>query len=179
MKLRRVPRSLALAMALVAVAALAAVAETVYVIRTTAPMYKEKDELDPDSAEMLPHGEKLERLKKEGSWSKVRRLKSKTEGYVKTRNLSRSKPKGEKTKVGWGWKLLGAGSKSSRTTNPGTAGAEGLGEVGREYARQHNMDDARKLFEAIQEEREVDPKALLKFQKEGKVGDFAGTGGAK
>ncbi len=171
MKLKKIPRSVALALALVAAVALVAVAETVYVIRTTAPMYKDKDALDPDDAVTLKHGDKLERLAQEGRWSKVRN--GKEVGYVKTRNLSRKKPKAEKTDVGWGWRLLGAGGKSSRATNPGTAGAEGLGEVGREYARQHNMDESRKLFEAIMEERKVDAKELLKFQKQGKLGDFS------
>ncbi len=178
MKFKRVPRSVALALALLAVATLVAVAETVYVIRTAAPMYKDKDDLDPDDATTLKHGDKVERLSKEGRWSKVKNEKGDV-GYVLTKNVSKKRPKGEKTEVGWLARALGAGGKSSRTTNPGTAGAEGLGEVGREYARQHNMDESRKLFEAIQEERTVDPKALLKFQKAGKLGDFAKTGGGK
>jgi hypothetical protein len=58
-----------------------------------------------------------------------------------------------------------------------TMGAEGLGPAGAEYTKRNNAEAGRKVVEEKMDTMKLDPKALDAFQREGRLGDYAGSAG--
>ncbi len=166
MKLRKVPRAVLVAMAVVAAAVAGALAETVYVKVRNTRMVDKPDTYKGKLVKRLYHREKLERLKKGKKWDKVK-SGDKT-GYVRSRDLARKRP-ADVRKQGSGWKWL-PGSKDPTFT----AGTRALGPLGKEYTKKNNLEKGRKVVEERMDKMKLDLDKLEKFQREGRVGDFAG-----
>jgi len=175
MRLRSLPRVAVLAGALVALAALAALAETVYVKVATARILDKPDAFEGKELKRAGFRDKLERLEKLPSgWDRVR-LKSKsgeiTEGYVRTSNLSTEQPK--ESKQGSNRLLTALAGGQGGPENVKTAGAEGLTEMGRDYTKNNNLEKGRLIVEGTMDKMTTDLKAHEAFLREGRLGDYA------
>jgi hypothetical protein len=186
MKFRSMPRAMALALSVLAVVALVALAETVYVRVRSTNMFDKPDSLSGKSIERLKRGDKLKRLEKGGKWDKVQ--KGNVVGYVKSRNLSRKRPaKSIKKRNAFGRWLAG---KDRGPQNPETVGAEGLGAMGRTYTKKHNLEKGRLVVEGEMDlmyddedktkdaqKKEAFAAKVEAFQKAGGLGDYTAAPG--
>jgi hypothetical protein len=172
MKLRKLPRALLAAAAVLAVAGALALAETVYVAVSSARLLDKADDVDGKVVKYLKHGEKLERVEHGEVWDRVRQTGpegDRVSGYVRTRNLSTDKPAGDEP--GKFWKIFAAGA--DKPEGGATMGAEGLGPAGAEYTKRNNAEAGRKIVEERMDPMKFDLKALDLFMREGRLGDYA------
>jgi hypothetical protein len=164
MRIRSVPRAVLIALAAVAVLGLAALAETLYVNVRSTRMVEKKDPL-AKKVKRLYYAEPVEVLKREGKWARVK--SGEEEGYVYVADLVSKRPK-VKEKKGAGWQWL-PGRKDPQFA----AGTRALGPLGREYTKNNDLEKGRHVVEDIMDKMKLDVEALEKFQKEGRIGEFA------
>ncbi len=173
MRLRSMPRALALAAVGVVLVGALALAGSVYVTVTSARLVDKPDDFDGKVVAYLKHREKLELLERAGDWDKVRRTGSDgkvVEGWVRSRNVSAKEP--PSSEPGKFWKVFAVGT--DKPEGGATMGAEGLGPAGKEYTRRNNAEAGRRIVEEKMDTMQFDPKALDAFQREGLLGDYAG-----
>lgn len=176
MRRRWIPAAAAAAALALAFAALA-LADTVYVKVATARVLDKPDAFDGRQLARVNYGDRLERTgAAEGGWTRVRLTAGgrSVEGFVRDRNLSTEKPPSTRREGGVVDWLAGGG-----TDDPGTAGARGLTQMGREYTKRNNLEAGRKVVEEVMDKMKLDARELEKFQREGRLGDYAGGEGGR
>jgi hypothetical protein len=170
---RDLPRAGILALVAVALLGLAATAETVYVIRGNARMVEKPDAL-AKTLKPLTYGQKLKRLEHGEKWDKVEL--DGTVGYVRSDNLSTSKPASSK---GGGSRFLDAVAGVENSSQSNSAATRALGPLGTKYAEDKNLGKGKKVVEETMDKMQFDAEKLEKFQREGRIGEFAGAEGGK
>jgi hypothetical protein len=163
MKLREFPRALLAALAVLGLLGALAVAETVYVKAGAARMV-EKPDAYSKVLKRPKYREQLDRLEKGEKWDKV--SYDGAVGYIRTEDLDTSKPK-DNLNPAWS-----GGAGSSDTTF--TAGTRALGPLGQQYTKENNLEKGRGVVEGIMDKMAPNPEKLDAFQREGRVGEFAG-----
>jgi len=160
-----------LALAALAAVVAGALAETVYVRVRNTRMVDKPDVYKGKLVKRLYHRDKLERLQKGKKWDRVR--SGEKTGYVRSRDLATRRPRDVK-KQGAGWKWMGSSKDPTFT-----AGTRALGPLGKEYTKLNNLEKGRAVVEGRMDKMKLDLEKLEKFQREGKVGDFAAEEGGE
>lgn len=185
MRLREYPRAALAALAVLLAVGALALAETVYVKVSSANIYDKPDSFEGKVLARVKLRDKLERLSHGEEWDKVRLTDASgktVEGFVPARNLSTSEP--DSGELPWYWKW--ARNSPSGAGSGGTMGAEGLGPGGREYTRQNNVENGRRVVEDQMDTMYDKPEKIDRFAKEldqfmrdGRLGDYAAAPGGK
>lgn len=168
MKSRNKVRAGLLAAAIVAVVGLAALAETVYVTARSARVVEKPDSFGKTLKHVV-RGDKLERLERGEKWDKVK-VDDKV-GYVRTENLARKMPRQSGGGFGKFAAIVGGGDGSDTGH---AAGTRALGDLGRKYTAEHDLEKGRIVVEETMDKMVLDLEKLEAFQREGKLGEFAG-----
>jgi len=152
-----------IAAAAVVLAGALALAETVYVKVSNARVVEKPDPYSK-LIRRLQYGDRLERTERGDKWDKV--AVDGATGYVRTEDLDTSRPKDNRNPAWSG------GPSSSDPTF--TAGSRQLGPLGRKYTAEHNLEAGRRTVEEVLDKLAAEPDKLDAFQREGRVGAFAG-----
>jgi len=166
MRLRETPRALLAALALAALAGALALADTVYVKARNARMLDKPDAYEGKLVKRLDYRDKLQRTEKGEEWDKVE--SSGQAGYVRSRDLDTKQPP-DTREQGSGWTWAQGGSDPTFT-----AGTRALGPLGKQYTSTNNLEAGRRVVEDRMDKMQLDPRKLEAFQREGRVGEFAG-----
>jgi hypothetical protein len=157
---------------LVAAAGAVALAETVYVKASSTLMFEDRDPFKKQKTRRLYYGNELEVVGKDAEWTRVRCKDAGdgglSEGFVRSADLSPRRPK--QTAV-----LTGQKRASMTAEDPAfTAGSRQLGPLGHKYANENGLAAGAKIVEQVMDPMVADFDKLTAFQRDGRVGDFAG-----
>lgn len=157
---------------LLALAAGPASAETLYAQKGQVKVTQEKSPLSKVVASLEP-GDPVEVLEKSGRHYRVRAPNGKT-GWVFKFKLSEEKPGGSGGSDALSL-LTGESAVAAREARSGGS-IRGLKEVSEAYVKDKQLDPAHKQAVDRMEQLTIPQEELIRFQKEGSIGEFAGGG---